>query len=52
MRFVLTLSAGLVLGYALHSKKDDSIDQIVNSIKARVDTVVDKRSAVTERFTK
>lgn len=47
MRFVLTLGAGIVLGYALHTKKDDSLDSIATGI---VDFIISKRKVVRDRF--
>lgn len=47
MKIVLTLGAGLIMGYALHSKKDESIDSIANGI---VNFILDKRKTVRDRF--
>lgn len=47
VKFVLTLGAGIVLGYALHTKKDESLDTIATGI---VDFIISKRKVVRDRF--
>ncbi len=49
MKIVLTLAAGLLGGYVLHSKKDQSIDSIANGV---VDFLVRNRKSVADRFSK
>jgi len=46
MRFVLTLGGGVVLGYVLHSKKDQPIEGVIEDVAAtfgRTWSVVRKR---------
>jgi len=47
MRSVLVCAAGIILGYTLHSKKDQSIDSIANGI---VDFIVKNRESVRRRI--
>jgi len=49
MRFVLAIALGLVGGYTLHSKKDQSIDSLANGV---VDFIVKNRKSVADRFSK
>lgn len=47
MRFVMVCAAGVVLGYALHSRKDQSIDSIANGI---VDFIAKNSTTVRKRL--
>jgi hypothetical protein len=49
MRIVVSLAIGVIAGYALHMKKDESIDSIANGI---VDIIMKKRKTVADRFSR
>jgi hypothetical protein len=49
MRIVFVLAAGIIGGYALHSKKDQSIDSLATGA---VDFITKNRKVVRDRFGK
>jgi hypothetical protein len=49
MRITLSVVAGIIIGYTLHVKKDETIDSVANGV---VDFIARNRKSVADRFSR